>query len=112
MFLLAIVACIKALVAAECGVAGLATVLERNFVATATVVASSTAMKSSITVTTRGVATTSTTITVCSMDTDLLLLLLRLNSSLNDQQLGIEIMKRPRFCLSREGLDKWIKIHI
>jgi hypothetical protein len=84
MFPLAIVACIEAFVVVECRVAGLATDLARDFVATATIAASSTATKTSIAVTTHGAVTTSTAIAVCSMSTDLLLFLLRLNSSLGD----------------------------
>jgi hypothetical protein len=112
MLLLTIVVGVEAFVAAKCIVPGLAADLARYFVTTATMSAATTTVKPSIVVATYVTTATSIATTEGSVYIDLLLLLLRLNTSLDNQQLGIQIIKSLRFCLGREGLDEWVEIYV
>jgi hypothetical protein len=112
MLLLTIVAGVEAFVAAKCRMAGLAVDLARYFVTMTTMSAATTATKSSITAAMHVTTTTSTTTTKGSIYINLLLLLLSLDSSLRNQQLGIQIIESLRFCLGREGFDEWIEVYV
>jgi hypothetical protein len=98
MFLLSIIAGIKPLVAMERGVADFATHLAWSLVAMTTTAASFTATAAS------------TTAMKCSIDTNLLLLLLRFNPGLSDQELRVQIIQHLWLSFGRECFKEWIKI--
>jgi hypothetical protein len=102
MFLLSIIAGIKPLVAMERGVADFATHLAWSLVAMTTTAASFTATATAA----------STAAMKCSIDTNLLLLLLRFNPGLSDQELRVQIIQHLWLSFGRECFNEWIKIHV
>jgi hypothetical protein len=96
MFLLSIIAGIKPLVSMERGVADFATHLAWSLAAMTTTAASFTA--------------TATAAMKCSIDTNLLLLLLRFNPGLSDQELRVQIIQHLWLSFGRECFKEWIKI--